>query len=294
MLPRHFSLSLFRHVIARWTNQWAGFNCAISPALFFVTWSPNALLLVLPRTTKCLVTYLICRTHGCADSEDKSESVYVAILCLAERRHQFIIYVAHNIDNYTCLRALNMHLVQLPHRRDLLQQQQPLLLLLLLLHQLRHLLLLSSRSLRSITSDYNFYQPQLQLQKPACSSENSSPTISTTTTPTTFTCFACDSTTTSASSSTRDYDFHQYQRLLLPPVLPATIIPFIPYSDPSSVTKENRKRRERRKFSDQTIISTTTTIIREYSQWICFDISYPFSMTISSFEHENLPMHVDH
>ena len=142
MLPRHFSLSLFRHVIARRTNQWAGFNCAISPALFFVTWSPNALLLVLPRTTKCLVTYLICRTHGCADSEDKSESVYVAILCLAQRRHQFIIYVAHNIDNYTCLRALNMHLVQLPHRRDLLQQQQPLLLLLLLLHQLRHLLLL--------------------------------------------------------------------------------------------------------------------------------------------------------
>ena len=119
-----------------------------------------------------------------------------------------------------------------------------------------------------------------------------SPTISTTTTPTTFTCFACDSTTTSASSSTRDYDFHQYQRLL-PPVLPATIIPFIPYSDPSSVIKENRKRRERKRFSDQTIISTTTTIIREYRQWICFDISYPFSMTISSFKHENLPMHVD-
>ena len=265
-------------MIARRTNQWAGFNCAISPALFFVTWSPNALLLVLPRTTKCLVTYLICRTHGCADSEDKSESVYVAILCLAQRRHQFIIYVTHNIDNYTCLRALNMHLVQLPHRRDLLQQQQPLLLLLLLLHQLRHLLLL----------------PQLLLLTSRLFKWNSSPTISTTTTPTTFTCFACDSTTTSASSSTRDYDFHQYQRLLLPPVLPATIIPFIPYSDPSSVTKENRKRRERRKFSDQTIISTTTTIIREYSQWICFDISYPFSMTISSFEHENLPMHVDH
>ena len=195
-----------------------------------------------------------------------NQSMSQSSVSLAERRHQFIIYLA-----ILCLPGWKKTPVHLQH--NMLTPAAATITTILLL------VILSFDKLDS-------YLPPQHLHL--------SPTISTTTTPTTFTCFACDSTTTSASSSTRDYDFHQYQRLLLPPVLPATIIPFIPYSDPSSVIKENRKRRERKRFSDQTIISTTTTIIREYSQWICFDISYPFSMTISSFEHENLPMHVDH